>query len=117
MNTLTSPQHVLPLDDAPKNVAKASKWGFIIYRCDYRSDDNWNQFINGWTAIVEETLREDYKDSDRLLQTMDLTVRDDPSLDGASIEKVGMLHAAWAESDEIMTSKLKLERMGLGLFS
>jgi hypothetical protein len=100
------------LDDAPKNVANALKWGFIIYRCDYQSDDAWKEFIDGWTAIVKQKLRESYKDSDKLLQTMELTVRDDRSLDSASIEKVGMLHAAWAESDEIMAEQMEAGRTG-----
>lgn len=100
------------LDDAPKNVANASKWGFIIYRCDYQSDNAWKEFIDGWTAIVKQDLRESYKDSEKLLHTMELTVRDDRSLDGASTEKVGMLHAAWAESDEIMAEQVEAGRTG-----
>jgi hypothetical protein len=27
-------------------------WGFLIYRCDYRSDDAWKTFINEWSNRV-----------------------------------------------------------------
>lgn len=53
-----------------------SKWGFIIYRCDYQSDDAWYEFMEGWAAMVREALQ-DYKDGDKLLQSLEFIVRDD----------------------------------------
>jgi hypothetical protein len=101
-----SPHRTDDLREAPENVISVPKWGFIIYRCDYRSDDAWRKFINGWAAIVKDSLQSLYKNSHQLLQTLDFTVRDDrASLDGASIETVRVLHAAWAESDEIQAEQ------------
>lgn len=93
MATLLSAQY--PFRDAPKSISSVSNWGFIIYRCDYQSDDAWKTFIDNWAAIVKEELQESYKDNNKLLQTLHFTVRDDrSSLEGASIEKVRALHTA-----------------------
>jgi hypothetical protein len=102
------PSSQYSLRDAPKSIASLSNWGFIIYRCDYRIDDAWEHFINQWAAIVKEDVQKSYKDSDKLLRTLDFTVRDDrSSLEGASIDKVRMLHTAWVESDESLAEQME----------
>jgi hypothetical protein len=96
---------------APDTITKAPKWGFIIYRCDYQSDDAWNNFINGWAALVKEELQTSYKDGGLLLQTLKFTVRDDrSSLEGASVEKVRTLHMAWAESSESVAEQAEIAK-------
>lgn len=107
----SSPALCRTLYAAPDTINKAPKWGFIIYRCDYQSDDAWNDFINGWAALVKEELQTSYKDGGLLLQTLKFTVRDDrSSLNGASIEKVQALHMAWAESDESVAEQMEIAK-------
>jgi hypothetical protein len=97
--------------EAPENITMAPKWGFIIYRCDYQSDDAWNAFINGWTTLVKKDLLTSYKDGDRLLQTLEFTVRDNKYyLESASIEKVRTLHTTWAKSDESVTEQMRITK-------
>lgn len=99
------------LYEAPNTITKAPKWGFIIYRCDYQSDDAWNDFINSWATLVKEELQTSYKDGGLLLQTLKFTVRDDrSSLEGASVEKVRTLHMAWAESGESVAEQAEIAK-------
>jgi hypothetical protein len=63
----------------------ASHWGFLIYRCHYRSNDAWNAFIESWSGRVKSYLDEQYDDAD-LVGKMLFTVKDDrSSLDNASV--------------------------------
>jgi hypothetical protein len=78
----------------------APHWGFLIYRCDYRCDDAWNAFIEGWSSRVKSYLDEQYGDAD-LASKMLFTVKDDrSSLEKASIQQVQKLFATWIRSDE-----------------
>src|SRR3954465_936590 len=47
------------------------KWGFIIYRCDYRDDDAWKAFMDGWSDRVNQWLL--HKNAGHLIQTLDFT--------------------------------------------
>lgn len=75
------------------------KWGFIIYRCDYRRDTAWKTFIEGWSAMTERQLRRD--GMQHLMQTLEFTVKEDPgTLDGATVEQVREVFTKWRYSDE-----------------
>jgi hypothetical protein len=66
----------------------APYWGFLIYRCDYHSDDARNAFIEGWSSRVKSYLDEQYDDVD-LVGKMQFTVKNDRSfLDNASVHQV-----------------------------
>ncbi|KAF2852202.1 hypothetical protein T440DRAFT_506634 [Plenodomus tracheiphilus IPT5] len=75
-------------------------WGFLIYRCDYRSDAAWNTFINNWSRRVKAYLTSQYSTTefaDKLLFTVQ---NDRASLNNASIEQVHKLFSTWIRSDE-----------------
>jgi hypothetical protein len=79
---------------------QAPHWGFLIYRCDYRSDDAWKTFINDWSSRVNSYLNEQYGGTD-LVKKMLFTVKDDHStLNNASVERVHKLFSEWIRSDE-----------------
>jgi hypothetical protein len=79
---------------------QAPHWGFLIYRCDYRSDDAWKTFINGWSSRVKSYLNEQYDDAD-LVRKLLFTVKDDRStLNNATVERVHKLFSEWIRSDE-----------------
>lgn len=84
---------------------QAPHWGFLVYRCDYRSDDAWKTFVNSWSSRVKSYLNEQYGDAD-LVGKMLFTVKDDrPSLDNASVERVHKLFSEWIRSDEAHTER------------
>jgi hypothetical protein len=79
---------------------QAPHWGFLIYRCDYRSDDAWKIFIKGWLSRVKSYLNEQYDDAD-LVRKMLFTVKDDRSaLDNATVERVHKLFFEWIRLDK-----------------
>lgn len=57
-------------------------WGFVIYRCTYRSDSDWNRFMTRLLSHVTEYL-EFYNGLD-LLDSFAPTVFEDQSFDGAT---------------------------------
>ncbi|CAO2651318.1 Nn.00g096150.m01.CDS01 [Neocucurbitaria sp. VM-36] len=79
---------------------QAPLWGFIIYRCDYRSDDAWKTFVDTWSSRVKSYLTKQYGDTG-LVGKMLFTVKDDrTTLDNASIERVHKLFSEWIRSKE-----------------
>lgn len=76
-----------------------SKWGFVIYRCTYESDDDWARFVENLNARAQDHL-EIYEGLD-LLDSLELTVRDDrESFDGATIQKCRDHFVDWVGSAE-----------------
>ncbi|KAH4415114.1 hypothetical protein HBH92_073650 [Parastagonospora nodorum] len=75
-------------------------WGFLIYRCDYRSDSAWNKFMQKWSTWAKEYTDLHYPSAgyaDRLI----FTVKEDKvSLDGASVGKIHGLFSKWTRSEE-----------------
>jgi hypothetical protein len=58
-------------------------WGFVIYRCTYESDDDWDQFMERLRYRIREVL-EIYNGLD-MIDNLSMTVIEDRSiLDGAS---------------------------------
>jgi len=75
------------------------KWGFVIYRCTYDSDEEWARLMQNLNARAREHL-ETYDGSD-LLESLEFTIRDDKSVfDGVSIETCCDHFEAWVGSSE-----------------
>jgi len=88
----------------------APHWGFLIYRCDYRSDDAWKTFVDGWSSRVQQYLNEQYDDAE-LVGKMLFTVKDDrSSLDNASVDQVHKLFSEWIRSDEAHAERKAADR-------
>lgn len=69
-------------------------WGFVIYRCTYKSDADWAKFM---TLLREKTLRnlKGYNGLD-LLNQFSPTVFDDPSFEGATAATLRAHFNQWA---------------------
>lgn len=73
------------------------KWGFIIYRCDYRDDSAWAHFIDRWSQFVNTWLIQ--KRQRELIKNLKWTVREDrAALDRATIKDVRKLFTAWTKT-------------------
>lgn len=78
---------------------KNKKWGYLIYRCDYGSNDDWAKFLTILHWNVKHSL--DLYGGADLLPSLDMTVHDDrAALEGATINQVRELFTAWVRSDE-----------------
>ncbi|KAF5021894.1 hypothetical protein F66182_6042 [Fusarium sp. NRRL 66182] len=71
-------------------------WGFVIYRCAYADQSQWDRYFEFFKAAVEDEL--EYRGlSSLLMKYCDWTVIHDPAtLDGASKDIVRQRFAAWA---------------------
>ncbi|OGM50928.1 hypothetical protein ABOM_000718 [Aspergillus bombycis] len=69
-------------------------WGFVIYRCTYQSDSDWEKFMTRFLSPVTESL-EYYKGLD-LLDSFAPTVFEDRSFDGATTSLVREHFQEWA---------------------
>lgn len=75
------------------------KWGFIIYRCDYRDDSAWPHFIDRWSQTVNTWLIR--KRQRELIENLKWTVREDRTdLNRATVEDVRKLFTAWTKTRE-----------------
>ncbi|KAH7078754.1 hypothetical protein BKA63DRAFT_250604 [Paraphoma chrysanthemicola] len=78
---------------------KYDKWGFLLYRCDYSSDDLWAKFLAALQHEVDDGLR--CYDAEDLRSSLDMTPKEDKDLlDGATVERVRDIFTAWLGSDE-----------------
>jgi hypothetical protein len=78
---------------------KHEKWGFLIYRCDYASDETWAKFLSHLNLRMEEEL-EIHKAED-LQATLAMTpIEDKQTLDGATVGQVRAIFTDWVRSDE-----------------
>ena len=72
-------------------------WGFVIYRCTYESDDDWDQFMERLRYRIREVL-EIYNGLD-MIDSLSMTVIEDRSiLDGASTSIVREHFKQWAST-------------------
>lgn len=70
-------------------------WGFVIYRCTYGSDHDWDQFMMRLRHQIQKTLQI-YNGLD-MMDSLNLTVFEDRSLlDGASTSVVREQFKQWA---------------------
>jgi hypothetical protein len=75
------------------------KWGLLLYRCDYASDELWHKFLEVVQSSVERDLRSYTGDDVR--GTLEMTPKEDKAtLDGATVDQVRDIFAAWLRSDE-----------------
>jgi hypothetical protein len=78
---------------------KLKKWGLLLYRCDYSSDEVWTSFLATVHAEMQYGL-EVLKAPD-LLSSLDMTVQEDrATLDGASVDTVRDVFKAWVQGHE-----------------
>ncbi len=62
-----------------------SKWGFLIYRCTYKSQDKWNRFMEYFKALVRiDLVRNDLSDC---YSRLDWRVEEDPAYEGIMPEQ------------------------------
>lgn len=72
-------------------------WGFVIYRCTYDSDDEWNEFMERLRYRIRQTL-EFYNGLD-LIDSLSLTVIEDrEKLDDVEASVVREHFKTWAET-------------------
>ena len=96
---------LLPLPADPIGTIRAcihdhrhKKWGFLIYRCDYSSDDVWAKFMSTVQFLVKSHL-EVLKATD-LLSSLEITVKEDQeTLNGASVDQVRETFKNWVQGD------------------
>ncbi|KAJ5121564.1 uncharacterized protein N7515_009525 [Penicillium bovifimosum] len=72
------------------------KWGFVIYRCTYQNNTDWENFMARFVSAVPEYL-ESYNGLD-LLDTFTPTVLEDPSFEGASVATLRVHFSQWAQT-------------------
>jgi hypothetical protein len=75
--------------------SKHDKWGYVIYRCTYRNDRDWNRF----KQLVHKRSRENIEESDtpQIAQSLEWTfVEDRDALDGASRAQLRERFNKWA---------------------
>jgi hypothetical protein len=96
----------LPIPADPVGTIRASlhdhklkKWGLLLYRCDYSSDEAWTSLLA--TVHAEMQLGLEVLKAPDLLSSLDMTVQEDcATLDGASVNTVRDVFKAWVEGDE-----------------
>jgi hypothetical protein len=76
---------------------KLDRWGFVIYRCTYKSQEKWTRFID----LVKQETR-DYLGVEHvsIYDKIDWTVIEDAeALEGASIIDTSRMFLAWRDGD------------------
>jgi hypothetical protein len=88
------------------------KWGFLIYRCDYRDDEAWKTFIDKWSNRVRSCLLDQYGDTS-LVKTLEFTVKDNQSsLNNASVEQIHKIFTEWTRSEEAQAEQKDAVKTG-----
>jgi hypothetical protein len=77
----------------------APRWGFVTYRTTYEDDLAWDQFISTWKDMVISFVSDVFDDGPRLAENFDMIIKEDPALEGASVETVRAIHQTWAASE------------------
>lgn len=68
------------------NVEPGSKWGFVVYRCTYESDDKWNKFMEYFNTLVRVDLeRNEIGDC---FSRLDWCVQENPAYEGIQPDEV-----------------------------
>jgi len=63
-----------------------AKFGFMVYRCTYDNEENWNRFMEFLNAQAKGTLVEE--EAEDLFDRLDWNLQEDQSLDGATMKEV-----------------------------
>ncbi|KAL4907587.1 hypothetical protein BDW74DRAFT_176338 [Aspergillus multicolor] len=77
-----------------------AKWGFVVYRCTYTSDAEWEVFMNRLHSSVERYLTR--CNGLDMLESFAPTVMQDPSFNGASMDTLRAHFRSWS-SDAFCT--------------
>lgn len=97
-NSLTRPPFLFGEDRLKQELELDSHrtWGLVIYRCTYKSDSDWSEFINRFRAHVIDRLKR--SEHWYLLDNFVMTVFEDRSLDGATPVLVRDKFKEWAKT-------------------
>lgn len=69
-------------------------WGWVIYRCTYGSDDDWNEFMQRLNHYLRKSL--EFHNGLDMLESLDVHVFDDPALfDGAATSAIRQHFKQW----------------------
>lgn len=71
-------------------------WGFIIYRCTYQNNTDWDKFLTHFLSPVPESL--EYYSGLDLLETFAPTVLEDPSFEGATAATLREHLGQWSKT-------------------
>jgi hypothetical protein len=72
-------------------------WGLVIYRCTYKSDADWDEFMKRLRGCTRHTL--EFYQAPELMDSLGLTVLEDRALfDGATTSTVRNHFRKWAET-------------------
>ncbi|KAI1500186.1 hypothetical protein F5X99DRAFT_410335 [Biscogniauxia marginata] len=84
-------------------------WGLFIYRTDFQDEDTWKQYIDyirkaiiaslqPYTAPGDQLTIEHIEERDKLRKSPKIITREDPSLDGLSVQEVREIFQQWSAS-------------------
>jgi hypothetical protein len=71
------------------------KRGWVIYRCTYDSDEQWQAFLERFGYYVHATLA--FHNGEDLESSLDIQVLQDPAFDGATPDDVRQYFRQWTE--------------------
>ena len=72
------------------------KRGFVVYRCTYQNNTDWENFMARFMSVVPEYLG--FYDGLDLLDTFAPTVLEDPSFEGATVATLREHFYQWAKT-------------------
>ncbi|OIW33190.1 hypothetical protein CONLIGDRAFT_711122 [Coniochaeta ligniaria NRRL 30616] len=78
---------------------KLKQWGFVIFRCTYKSQEKWDQFI----SLMKEHASDyfEWRDMEDLYASMVWTIIEDAeTLEGASLATTAQKFVEWVEGPE-----------------
>ncbi|KAG7289199.1 hypothetical protein NEMBOFW57_005562 [Staphylotrichum longicolle] len=90
------PQPTLTPSRTPSRKYRLSCWGFVLFRCTYRSQEKWDKFV----ALVQQHARDEFEEAKLMdvYSRMRWTVfEDEATLDGADIVETSRRFVEWAE--------------------
>lgn len=96
--SLAMPLHIWGEDKRKRELESDGHktWGLVIYRCTYKSDSDWSEFITSFKTHV--TARLERSEQAYLLDSFVMTVFEDQSLDGATPTLVRDKFKEWAKT-------------------
>jgi len=90
-------------------VSGHSCWGFVIYRCTYSDDSAWSDLMARLKESICSQLT--YGCAEDLMDSLALTVFEDPSLDGASKADVRERFKQWVASPEAGAERVRADAL------
>jgi hypothetical protein len=82
-------------------------WGFVIYRCTYKDDEKWKNFMDRFRLEMERQM--DGSEGRALLKKLDITVLEDPSWEDASTASIRAHFQDWCEKNAQREQRFLLE--------